>query len=283
MFLNFSLQNNRQELLLLKTAIEKHGISVDLLKYDESFVVKSVRHRMDETICKALDEYFELIAKSLDETNRFIESLQISYSEFFRNPLTFSVLEKIILPTLIQKRKNETSELRIWSSACAKGQEPYSVAILMEEILRHRQEKPKYRIFATDQSQVQINAAQLGEYSTDELNNLTLDRVSHFFDRQGNYHFIKPELKKNIDFSVFDLFDKQFSSPPSSIFGGFDIVFCANLLFYYKNAERKKIIEKVGNSLVDSGFLVTGETEREILVTHGFKEVYAHSGIFEKR
>ena len=283
MFLNFSLQNNRQELLLLKTAIEKHGISVDLLKYDESFVVKSVRHRMDETICKALDEYFELIAKSLDETNRFIESLQISYSEFFRNPLTFSVLEKIILPTLIQKRKNETSELRIWSSACAKGQEPYSLAIIMEEILRLRHEKPKYRIFATDQSQVQINAAQLGEYSSGELNNLTLDRVSHFFDTLGNNHFIKAELKRNIDFSVFDLFDKKFSSPPSSIFGGFDIVFCANLLFYYKNAERKKIIEKVGNSLVDNGFLVTGETEREILVTHGFKEVYAHSGIFVKR
>jgi chemotaxis protein methyltransferase CheR len=284
MFLNFTLQNNRQELQLLKSAIEKHGISVDLSKYDESFVVKSVQHRMDETICNALGEYFELIAKSLDETNRFVESLQISYSEFFRNPLTYSTLEKIVLPKLLQKHNDgKPSEVRIWSSACAKGQEPYSIAILMEEIMCHRQEKSKYRIFATDQSQIQVNAAQEGKYSSEDLNNLTIKRISGFFERDGKNYLVKPELKKNIDFSVFDLFDEQYSCPPKSIFGGFDLVLCANLLFYYKSAEREKIIEKVGNSMVDNGFLITGETERDILIRYGFKEVYAHSGIFVKR
>ncbi|MFZ4546664.1 MAG: CheR family methyltransferase [Bacteroidales bacterium] len=284
MFLNFTPKNNRQELQLLKSAIEKHDLSVDLSKYDENFIVKSVQHRMQETFCKAFDQYFMLIAKSLAETNRFIDSLQISYSEFFRNPLTYSVLEKIVLPMLIQKHNDsKTSEVRIWSSACANGQEPYSLAILMEEIISHRQEKSKYRIFATDQSQLQVNAAQKGKYSTEDLNNLTLKRISSFFDRQGNNYQVKPELKKNMEFSVFDLFDEQYSSPPASIFGGFDLVLCANLLFYYKSAERKKIIEKVDNSMADSGFLITGETEREILIRYGYKEVYVHSGIFVKR
>ena len=283
MFSTFNLKNIRHELVLLESAIEKHGPKVELSKYDETFIAKSVQHRMRETFCKAFDEYFTLIGKSLDETKRFIESLQISYSEFFRNPLTYSVLEKIVLPMLIQKyTDNKTGGVRIWSSACAKGQEPYSLAFLMEEILRHRHEKCQYRIFATDQNQMHVNIAQAGKYSPEDMNNLTLRRISSFFDKQAAVYEVKPELKKNIDFSVFDLLDEQFSSPPASIFGGFDLVLCANLLFYYKNAERKKIIEKAGNSLSDNGFLVTGETEREILVRYGFKEVYAHSGIFKK-
>ncbi|MFT3752653.1 MAG: CheR family methyltransferase [Paludibacter sp.] len=89
-------------------------------------------------------------------------------------------------------------------------------------------------------------------------------------------------MKKNIDFSVFDLFDTNFSCPPASIFGNFDFVFCANLLFYYSAECRAGIIEKVNNSLADNGLLVTSETEREMLIQAGFKEVYPQSAIFMK-
>ena len=276
-------QPNRQELLLLKSAIAMHGSHVDISRYDETFFVKTLHRRMKETLCQAFGDYFLLIDKSLDEASRFIESFQISYSEFFRNLLTYSVLERIVLPLIVQKQKDSNkSEVRIWSCACAAGQEPYSLAILMEEIQERRQEALKYRIFATDQSQLQVHEAHEGKYMASDLDNVTLKRVSRWFDKHGNTYMVKKELKNNIDFSVFDLFNEQYSSPPASIFGDFDLVVCANLLFYYKNEEREKIIEKVSNGLHKDGFLITGETEREILIRFGYKEVYPQSGVFRR-
>ena len=276
-------QPNRQELLLLKSAIAMHGSHVDISRYDETFFVKTLHRRMKETLCQAFGDYFLLIDKSLDEASRFIESFQISYSEFFRNLLTYSVLERIVLPLIVQKQKDSNkSEVRIWSCACAAGQEPYSLAILMEEIKERRQEALKYRIFTTDQSQLQVHEAHEGKYMASDLDNVTLKRVSRWFDKHGNTYMVKKELKNNIDFSVFDLFNEQYSSPPASIFGDFDLVVCANLLFYYKNEEREKIIEKVSNGLHKDGFLITGETEREILIRFGYKEVYPQSGVFRR-
>jgi chemotaxis methyl-accepting protein methylase len=239
---------------------------------------------MEETSCSTLDEYFILLGKAPDEASRLIESFQISYSEFFRNPLTFSVLERIVLPSLVQKRKQkDTGEVRIWSSACAAGQEPYSLAILMEDVQERRREKQNYRIFATDQNQPQVDEAQQGKYQVADMGNVTLKRASTWFDKHGNTYWVKQELKNNIDFSVFDLFDEKYSCPPASIFGDFDLVVCANLLFYYKNEERGKILEKVSRSLNKDGFLITGETEREILIRYGYKEVFAQSGVFIRK
>ena len=176
----------------------------------------------------------------------------------------------------------KSKEIRIWSSACAAGQETYSVAMLLHESLSNANEAINFRIFATDFSHEQIQLAQTGEYAEAALNNINLWRLNQWFVKQGNVYAISEVLKQNIDFSVFDLFDTNFSCPPASIFGNFDIVFCANLLFYYSPEFRASIIEKVNNSLADNGLLITSETEREMLIQAGFKEVYPQSAIFRK-
>ena len=94
---------------------------------------------------------------------------------------------------------------------------------------------------------------------------------------------IKPELSRNIDFSVFDLLSGQLSSPRASIFGDFDLVLCANLLFYYKPDRQRTMLEKAGNALAHNGFLVAGDAERGILINHGYHEVYPRSAIFKRK
>ena len=277
-------QANRNEIHLLKSAIEMHSLKVDISRYDETFFRKMLLKRMEQAVCPNFEEYLALVGKDKNEASRLIESFQIGYSEFFRNPLTFSVLEKLVLPKVVHQQKDKGSrEVRIWSSACSAGQEPYSLAILMEEIMQIKQEKPNYRIFATDQNPVQINEAQNGKYTAAEMNNITLKQASTWFDLKGQTYWVKKELKTNIDFSVFDLFNEQYSSPPASIYGDFNLVVCANLLFYYKTEERLKILEKVSQCLNKDGFLVTGESERDILMRFGYKEVYAQSGVFIKK
>ena len=265
------------------TNLLKHLFAFDISYYSVSFLNKSLQKRIKETHCNSAEEYGSHIQKNKEEAKVLIDSLQISYSEFFRNPVTFAVLERIILPSLILKKKNTRhKQIRIWSAACAAGQESYSLAILLDELIATDANKLNYRIFATDQSEELISEAQKGNYSATALNNLNFKRLNQWFSIQGDTYSIKPELKKNIDFSTFDLFSKKLSSPPTSIFGDFDLVICANLLFYYKSKYQKKILEKTTCCLVKGGYIIVGEAERDILMKHHYHEVFPQSGIFQK-
>jgi chemotaxis protein methyltransferase CheR len=273
----------RQMILQLKSLVIDHLPQSEVARYDESFLLRSLRRRMNETQCNLPEEYAKLIAEFPDESLLFLNSLQISYSEFFRNPLTFAVLERLIVPSLIQKKKEiKRKEIRIWSAACANGQESYSLAMVLEELKNGGDEKINYRIFATDQSESLVNEASLGHYSYEALKNLTLKRIKRWFVHQDNTYIVKQELKDNIDFSVFDLSNTGLNCPPSSIYGDFDLIICANLLFYYKKEFRKILLEKAGGCLAKGGYMISGETERDILMHYGYKEVIPQSAIFTK-
>ena len=255
-----------------------HGMDVAI--FDDSFLKRSLEKRMAETHCVSDQEYCALLERDQGECWTLADSLRISYSGFFRNPLTYAALERIVLPTLVlKKNRAKGKEIRLWSAACAGGEEAYSLAILLEELAAGN-ENLTYRIFATDQSEMQINKARKGEYAADALDNLSLKRAGEWFTRHGDLHMVRPELKRHIDFSTFDLFCDTLSCPPASIFGDFDLVVCANLLFYYKDDCRKAILAKTGNCLADGGYLISGETERDIVMRSDYREIYPQAAIF---
>lgn len=260
--------------------LDLQGIDVSI--YDEIFLKKSIETRMRDTFCHTIDSYLRILQTDASEFQRFEQSLQINFSTFFRNPLTFSVLEKIILPALDLKIRNkQKNEIRIWSAACAAGQEVYSLAILIHELNDKTEHSLKFRIFATDQSADQIQKASKGQYLSSTLGNLTLTRFNNWFTAGGDFCKVKPALKNNIEFSVFDLLDSTRAVPPTCIFGDFDLVFLSNLLFYYKPELQQKMLEKAKNAVAKHGFLITSETEREILLKNNFREIYPQSGIFQ--
>jgi len=255
---------------------------IDLSIYDDSFLDKTLQKRIAETNCSTVDDYCSFIKQNTGEIEIIFNSLHISYSEFFRNPLTFAVLEQIILPSIVMKIKNTSrKEVRVWSAACAAGQEAYSLAILLEELKNRNNKEFTCRIFATDQSDSVIEEAENGRFPENALNNVDLKRVKQWFTKNGDLYSVNQILKDNISFSIFDLFNEKLSSPSESIFGDFDLVLCANLLFYYNNEYRNIIIKKAVNSLTVGGYLITGETEREILKNYNLHEVYPMSGIFQ--
>lgn len=263
--------------LLLKV----HG--VDVSKYDDSFLNRSIQKRIKATNCDTAKAYYKFLEQDGKEGANFVNSLNISYTEFFRNPLTFAVLERIVLPSIASHNsKTRRKEIRIWSAACATGQETYSLAMLLDELISGDNNKINFRIFATDQDDMQVNKANEGQYSANALDNVSLKRVKQWFTQRNDTFAIKPELKTNIDFSVFDLVNEQSGCPPASIFGDFDLVVCANLLFYYKPEYQKIIVEKAGKCLANGGYLITGETERDILMGYNFREVFPQSAIFQK-
>jgi len=257
---------------------------LDLSVYDDAFLQNIINDRRRELALVTDGEYLNYLESSVEETAVFKSRLTNSYSEFFRNPITFAYLEQVILPQLIEKKKiRKEKEIRIWSAACASGQEAYSLAILCDELIKYTSADLTCRIFATDISQEALDLAQSGNYQSLSLSKVTLKRVKTYFSLKGENYCIIPEIKSNVDFSVFDLLSDLGSCPPASIYGNFDLVLCSNLLFYYKPDYRKSIIEKIGNCLAKGGYIITGETEREILSENYYREIFVNSAIFQKR
>jgi chemotaxis protein methyltransferase CheR len=254
---------------------------IDVSMYDDSFLAKTLDARIAETGCETLEAYDTLLGRDGAEVDALVTALHIGYSAFFRNPLTFAVLERIILPEIIRKaREAGRREVRIWSAGCAAGQEPCSVAILLEELLEKTGRAFDYRIFATDVREAQIVLAHTGVYTPDALGNAGLQRITRWFSPQGSGYKALPKLAGRIDFSVHDLLGSRLRSPPPSIFGDFDLILCCNLLFYYSAKCRKSILEKLGHSLGREGYLVTGETERGFMIENGHHEMFPQSAVF---
>lgn len=256
----------------------------DLSIYDEAFLQNIINDRRRELAIETNGEYLNYLEICPEEAAVFKSRLTNSYSEFFRNPLTFAYLEQIILPQFIEKKRiKKENQIRIWSAACASGQEAYSIAILCDELIESKKADISYLVFATDIDPEVLEQAQRGHYQAETLGKVTLKRIQSYFIRKGENYSIAPSIKYYIDFSVFDLLTDQGSCPPASIYGNFDLVFCSNLLFYYKPEYRNQMLEKIGNSLAKGGYLITGETEREIIKGNNYREVFANSAIFQKR
>ncbi len=261
----------------------KEDYHLDISMYEDSFLEKTIKSRMNETFCQTGEEYYSHLINNSDEPLVLLYHLGNSYSEFFRNPLTFAYLEQLILPLLIEKKKaGKEKEIRIWSAACASGQEAYSLAILCDELIETSADI-SCRIFATDINQQEIAQAQRGIYLPAQLSKVTLKRAQTYFSRRGENYSILPRVKDYIDFSVFDLLSEKLACPPVSIYGNFDLVFCSNLLFYYKPEYRQHILDKTDHCLSHGGYLVTGETEREIVKHNYYREIFPNSAIFQRK
>ena len=252
--------------------------------YSDSFLQNSINYRKRSLEIENEEEYFNYLMVNEAEADLLIDKLTNSYSEFFRNPLTFAYLEKIILPQLIERKKaRNEKEIRIWSCACASGQEVYSLAILADELMKSYCADITFRIFATDISAKELLNAKNGVYNQVTLENVTLKRIQTYFTKEGEAYIVDARLKEYIDFSEFDLLSNQECCPPASVYGNFDLVFCSNLLFYYKSEYQEFILNKAGNCLAQGGYLVTSETERDIVKEKYYREVFNNSAIFQKR
>ena len=262
----------------------KVSFGLDISMYETSFLEMTIKTRMSALSIKTPEDYLLFLDIVPGESSEIIALLSNSYSEFFRNPLTFTYLEQVILPSLIlQKINNKEKEIRVWSAACASGQEAYSLAILFDEMVDRVKSPVSCHIFATDINQAEVDNAQRGIYQTATVDKVSLKRIKTYFSQQDETFTVARQLREYINFSVFDLLAEQYICPPDSIYGNFDLVFCSNLLFYYKPEYRQRIIDKAGNCLASGGYLITGETEREIVKENNYREVFLHSGIFQQR
>lgn len=262
--------------------ILRRAYGPDVSTYEASFLAKSLELRYTQAGCSSRATYLQRLAVDRNEADILLRSLNISYSAFFRNPLTFALLAQAVLPSLLDAADH--AGVRVWSAGCAAGQEAWSLAMQLDDLAAGREQPVPFRIIATDISDDALTRARRGIYDAADAQNVSLKFARTYLVVDGDNYTIAPILRKRVDFSVYDLLDAASSSPAASIYGDFDLVVCSNVLFYYRPDIRQRIIDKLCHALRPGGYFVTGEAEREIVV--GRKELQGVSPsttVFRKR
>jgi chemotaxis methyl-accepting protein methylase len=257
----------------------------DFSGYRSSMIERRIEKRLLLTKCKGPDEYLYYLQEHPDELDRLVDALTINVSRFFRNTLTFAYLAGRILPALVEeKKKSPDHSLRVWSAGCAMGEEPYSVAILINEYLEKEKQDLNVTIFASDIDKRILKKAQKAVYPFESIKSVKYRLLNKYFQVRGDSFRLVPEIKKLVTFLFYDMLDKKSFAPPESIYGDFDLVLCRNLLIYFNREHQELIFEKLHRSLAKHGYLVLGEAE----IPSGkyqkhFKKVNECCHIYQKR
>lgn len=259
--------------------LQRHGLSIHV--YEETFLYKAVQHQALLNNCRDLDEYAGLLSDSAKESFELFDRLTNSHSEFFRNSITFALIEHALIPELYHHSKNH--EMRIWSAGCSAGQEPYSLAILVHEYLKTQVYKKKVRIFASDISEKSLTKARNAQYTSNCLKQLPFGLLENSFEKKAGVYALKHDLKEMVDFSLYNLVSEGLVSPPASLFGNFDLILCCNVLIYYKPYFQRMILEKIQKSLIGGGYFVCGDSETALVSSvSGFRQAFGFGPVFKK-
>jgi len=222
---------------------------------------KQMKRRIESLIAKNGYDGYESFLKAIKNNSRlfeeFINYLTINVSEFYRNPEQWETLEKDILPLLFQKNK----KLKIWSSACSTGDEPYTLAMVLSKYLP----LPSIKILATDIDKSALEKAKTGVYHPKSMEKLPKEFIDKYFIYRNQMYEIKQEIKSCVEFGRLNLLSDKY---PDEC----DLIVCRNVLIYFTEDAKDMIYHKFHGSLKEYGVLFVGSTEQIISsVRYGFK------------
>lgn len=208
--------------------------------------------------------YLELHRKAKADARKLLErkiidAISTNETLFFRDTGPFELLKHKILPELIDARTPRLptmkTNIRIWSAASSTGQELYSTAITLKELLGNFS-KYSVKLLGTDISDAAVAQASMGKYNKFEIERgLARDKLNKYFTPLGGYWKIKDEIRAMANFRKFNLMT------PFTGLGKFDIIMCRNVAIYFTLEDRKKLFNKIADALEPDGYLIIGSTE----------------------
>ena len=201
-----------------------------------------------------------------------IDAMTTNETSWFRDNYPYDVLKNDLIPEIVSRGKKD---IRIWSSACSSGQEPYSIAMVLHEYkMLHPNRLGRTEILATDISSTMLEEAKSGVFDNMSIaRGLSEERKKMFFLHEEGRWKTRDLLKENITFRVANLMNNF------SIHSKFDVIFCRNVLIYFSLPLKKDIINRMSESLLPGGYLVVGGTESVANYSDKFESVRFQNGI----
>jgi two-component system CheB/CheR fusion protein len=248
--------NDIIDLQLLLNKVYCNG-NYDFRDYKSGTVVRRLTRRLYATGTANYPEYINYLDNHPEEYEKLADDITIKVSGFFRSPYAFEQITALILPEMIARHEAAgDNRIRIWSSACACGEEPYSIAILLSEFLGERRNDFDITIYATDISKWALERAKKGEYTNRELEGFPEYLREKYFSRQNGHFSIREDIRQMVSFFRHDLTSRK-TAPVKNL----DCIFCCNVFIYWQKPLQERVILGLYDALEATGHLVMGEAE----------------------
>jgi two-component system CheB/CheR fusion protein len=247
-----SADEDRRMRDLLQQVRERSGI--DFGYYRQPTIRRRLQRRMADVGAASVNDYTAYLERHPDEYRRLTRSFLIKVTDFFRDAELFEALRERVLPELLREARARGNELRLWSAGCATGEEAYSLAILVAELLGPQNEDLMVRVFATDVDADAIAYARRGIYPAAALESVPADlRARYFAHTDGNVE-VRRLVRRMVVFAPHDLAQR----PP---FPRIDLTLCRNVLIYFTPELQRRALQLFAFSLRPGGRLVLGKSE----------------------
>ncbi|OQX86631.1 MAG: chemotaxis protein [Candidatus Omnitrophica bacterium 4484_70.2] len=234
------------------------------------FLKKRLSKRMEELEIKSTVEYYQLLSfgdKSEDELQRLIDLLTTNETYFFREFEQLQAFAEYCLPEICEKKeKNSNYKLKIWSAGCSTGEEPYTLAIILLEMLDNFRLWDK-EIVATDIDSVALKRAERGVYDDRSVKDVPEEYFAKYFTTQSDGYRVTIPLRKMVTFYKLNLFDDREIARHKN----FDFIFCRNVLIYFNDLSRRKVVNYFYEALNPGGYIFLGHSESMSRISSAFK------------
>ena len=234
----------------------------------ESRLQKRIKHLNIESFEKYL-QYLKTNFKREEEKKQLYEAITINETYFFRNQPQLDALVSSIIPDLLETKPSAFQRLKIWSAASSSGEEAYSIAMMLNEMVIPRYPNLKIEIVGTDINYAVIETAKTGVFKDYSIRNTPPIYLKKYFKKVDNTYVIDPKIKNMVSFKVLNLYDDN----SMRMMGKSDVVYCANVLIYFDQESKIKVINNLYNNLNPNGYLFIGYSETLHGISKAFKLV----------
>lgn len=243
-----------QEHLGKLAALLKQSFGIDLAHYKPTTIERRIQRRMAVHRLERIDQYLRLCLTDPKELSDLHKDLLINVTRFFRDQEPFEVLSGDILPRLLEG-KQDSDTLRIWVPGCSSGEEAYSIAMCVIEVLDEHNANINVQIFGTDLDADAVQQARRGAYPHNIVADVSSERLRRFFHKsEGGHYQVVRRVRDMVVFSIQNIS----RDPP---FSKLDLITCRNLLMYLQPGIQKKVLRILHYALKPAGFLMLGHSE----------------------
>ncbi|MBI2266126.1 MAG: protein-glutamate O-methyltransferase CheR [Armatimonadetes bacterium] len=259
---------------LVEKIFRKRGVNCG--QYKINYLKRRLAVRMRMNSVTSYREYIRYLDENPGEYEKFMDTLTINVTQFFRDILTYQGFRETVLPRVMTAKRRGIKAIKIWSAGCATGEEPYSIAMILIEILAKDPDRWNAQVLASDIDKVVLAKAEAGIFGQESLSKLPEEYLKYFRPSADEKYEIADEVKRLVKF-----YEENFMNPrPLS---GLDVVFCRNVMIYFSRELQYKLYEHFWRALSDKGYLIVGNTEVLIGETSKlFQPVDIKSRIYQK-
>lgn len=249
--------------------------STDFSHYKTSTLSRRIHRRYLISGCENLEAFIRLLKNSPQERSLLRHDLLISVTQFFRDPPAWEYLAAQVIPQLIADTPAD-NELRCWVTACATGEEAYTLAMLLDEAITREDKPVRFKIFATDIDEVALAKATQGIYPQTIVEELSSDRLERYFVPKDDGWQIVRQLREKLLFAPHDL-------TKDAGFTRMNLVSCRNILIYFQPQLQQQVLRNLHYSLINQGILFLGSAETLGYLKSEFHTLAKKGKIYQKK